>query len=315
MYQKEELSRVLAQASVEKSRAEALRVQLRDLDAQIETLTAREAELARQRKKEQADVDALEGRGLTALFYAAIGRREEKLDREKVEAYQAAAHHDAARMQLASAQREREARQTELDRLGDVNARYEAAYRAKLDWLRQNDPVNGAEIARLEAEKLACDDRRREIAEALAAGRAANEQAMQMREILYDAQNLSAYNLWDNNLRARTKTYEKLAEAQRALEDLQKALSNFCTELSDIIEKQVDMSEILDGLLDFMDGFYDGLFADWTNFDRIQESRTKVKELYARIEELLQRLTQLDAAEQPRQRALQEQLDRLVASE
>ena len=84
MCQKEELSRALAQASAEKSRAEALRVQLRDLDAQIEALTVREAELARQRRKEQADVDALESNGLAALVYAAIGRREEKLDKEKV---------------------------------------------------------------------------------------------------------------------------------------------------------------------------------------------------------------------------------------
>ena len=168
MYQKEELSRALVQASANKSRAEALRVQLRDLDAQLETLTAREAELARQRSKEQADVDALEGNGLAALFYAALGRREEKLDKEKAEAYQAAAHHDAAKMQLANAQREREVRQAELDRLGDSEAAYQAAYRAKRDWLRQNDPVNGAGIARLEAEKLVCDDRRREIAEAIA---------------------------------------------------------------------------------------------------------------------------------------------------
>lgn len=316
MCQKEELSRALAQASAEKSRAEALRVQLRDLDAQIEALTVREAELARQRRKEQADVDALESNGLAALFYAAIGRREEKLDKEKVEAYQAAAHHDAAKMQLASAQREREVRQAELDRLGDVNARYEAAYRAKLDWLRQNDPVHGAEIARLEAEKLACDDRRREIAEAIEAGRTAFALTMQMRETLYDAQNLSAYNVWGNNrLFAREKTYEKLLEARDTLQDLQNVLSKFRTELSDVWENQVDIPEMQDGLLDFIDVFYDGLFADWTNFDRIQESRTTIKELCARIEIVQEKLAQTGEAAAHRQADLQTALDRLVKTE
>ena len=316
MCQKEELSRTFALASAEKSRAQALRVQLRDLDEQIEVLTAREAELARQRRKEQADVDALEGNGLAALFYAAIGRREEKLDKEKVEAYQAAAHHDAAKMQLTSAQREREVRQAELNQLGDVNANYEAAYRAKLDWLRQNDPVHGAEIARLEAEKLACDDRRREIAEAIEAGRTALALTMQMRETLYDAQSLSAYNVWGNNrVFAREKTYEKLLEARNVLQDLQNALSKFRTELSDVWENQVDIPEMQDGLLDFIDVFYDGLFADWTNFDRIQESRTTIKELCDRIEIAQEKLAQTGEAAAHRQAGLQTALDRLVKTE
>ena len=231
MYQKEELSRALAQASANKSRAEALRVQLRDLDAQLETLTAREAELARQRSKEQADVDALEGNGLAALFYAALGRREEKLDKEKAEAYQAAAHHDAAKMQLANAQREREVRQAELDRLGDSEAAYQAAYRAKHDWLRQNDPVNGAEIARLEAEKLVCDDRRREIAEAIAAGRAAYDLADEAGKELSSAENWGMWDVFGGGLFTDMVKHEKLRNAQGVIYSLQSALSGFRTEL------------------------------------------------------------------------------------
>ena len=315
MYHKEELSRALAQASAQKSRAGALRIQLRDLDAQLETLTAREAELARQRDKEQADVDALEGNGLAALFYAAIGRREEKLDREKAEAYQAAAHHDAARMQLANAQQEREVRQAELDRLGDVDARYEAAYRAKLNWLRQNDPVNGAEIARLEAEKLACDDRRREIAEAIAAGRAACDLADEAGKELSSAENWGMWDVFGGGLFADMIKHEKLQNAQSTIYSLQSALSGLRTELADVERIDADLNVTVDGFMNFADYFFDGLFADWTVLNRIRDSLSSIGSVCANINSVIWKLEELDETEVKKQNSLREQLDRLVKTE
>ena len=314
MNQREELSRALAQASAEQSRAEALHAQLRDLDAQIEALTARETELARQRDKEQADVDALEGHGLAALFYAAIGRREEKLDKEKAEAYEAAAHYDAVKMQRENAQRERDSRQAELDRLGDPQARYTAAYQAKLDWLRQNDPANGAEIARLESEKLACEDRRREIAEALAAGEHALDLAKDIRETLNSASSWATFDIFGGDLVADLVKHGKLENAQKKIYDLQNALSGLRTELADVDNIDAGLTVTIDSSTSFADYFFDTLF-DLVVLERINRSIDEMDHVCERIRSVIWALRGLDAQEAQKRDEYQSALDRLVTTE
>lgn len=315
MYQREDLNRALAQAAAARGQAEALRAQLRDLDAQIAELAEREANLSRQRMKEQADVDALEGHGLAALFYAAIGRREEKLDKEKAEAYQAAAHHDAAKMQLENAKQDRERRQAALDRLGDVEAAYQAAYRAKLDWLRRNDPANGAEIARLEGEMLACGNRRREIAEAVAAGRAAYALAEDAKKELSSAEGWGTWDVFGGGLLADAIKHDKLQNAQRTIYSLQNALSNFRTELADVGGIDADLTVTMNGFIKFADYFFDNIFTDWAVLDRIRNSLANVSDVCGRISSVIWRLEALDEAEQEKQNALQAALDRLVQTE
>lgn len=315
MYHKEEINRALAQAAAEKSRVGALRAQLRDLDAQIEMLTAREAELSRQRAKEQSDVDALEGHGLTALFYAALGRREEKLDKEKAEALQAAAHHDAAKMQLANAQRERESRQTALDRLGDAAARYEAAYRAKLDWMRQNDAVNGPEIARLEGEKLAVAAHCREVREAIEAGERAQMMAQAARRDLSSAEGWGTWDLWGGGLIADAIKHEKLDSAQRTIYNLQNALSNFRTELADVGGVRADLNVTINDFLGFADFIFDGLFADWSVLDRIRNSLAQMDGVCTDIDRVLHRLQAFAQQDEEKLEELQAALDRLVETE
>lgn len=76
----------LQQQTLEKRRLDA---RLRELYAQRETLKKQTEELEQARQKEQADVDRLEGRSLAAFFYYTVGRLDEKLDKERQEAYAA----------------------------------------------------------------------------------------------------------------------------------------------------------------------------------------------------------------------------------
>ena len=60
-----------------------LRAQRSELFTQVDRLDA-------VRMKEQADVDKLEGGSLAAFFYNVIGKMDERLDKEREEAYAAA---------------------------------------------------------------------------------------------------------------------------------------------------------------------------------------------------------------------------------
>ncbi|MBR3867311.1 MAG: hypothetical protein IKM54_05925, partial [Butyricicoccus sp.] len=192
---------------------------------------------------------------------------------------------------------------------------YRAAYRRKLDWLREHDPVNGAEIARLGSEMLTCENRRREIAEALASGRTALALAEDACKELASAENWGTWDVFGGGLLADAIKHDKLQNAQRTIYSLQNALSGFRTELADVGSISADLTVTIDGFMNFADYFFDGLFADWTVLNRIRDSLAHVRGVSGDIESVLHRLAALDDTEQQKNDRLQAALDRLVRAE
>ena len=74
----------------------------KELTAQRDTLADRLKKLEKSKLAEQADVDRLEGHSLAAFFYQVIGKMDEKLDKERQEAYAARVKYDAALYDLSS---------------------------------------------------------------------------------------------------------------------------------------------------------------------------------------------------------------------
>ena len=83
----------LWQQVAEKKNCEAKQ---KELTAQRDTLADRLKKLEKSKLAEQADVDRLEGHSLAAFFYQVIGKMDEKLDKERQEAYAARVKYDAA---------------------------------------------------------------------------------------------------------------------------------------------------------------------------------------------------------------------------
>ena len=74
----------LWQQVAEKKNCEAKQ---KELTAQRDTLADRLKKLEKSKLAEQADVDRLEGHSLATFFYQVIGKMDEKLDKERQEAY------------------------------------------------------------------------------------------------------------------------------------------------------------------------------------------------------------------------------------
>lgn len=79
---------------------EGLEAKHRELQAQRQELDSRAQGLRDILQKEQADVDRLEHMSLAAVFYAAIGKKENRLDKEKMEVYAAKGKYDSAVREL-----------------------------------------------------------------------------------------------------------------------------------------------------------------------------------------------------------------------
>ena len=109
----QQLKELLAQCA-RKKKLEASAAELR---RQRDTYAARAEELKEAMREEQADVDRLEGRSLTAFFYNVVGKMDEKLTQERQEAYAARVRYDAAARELAGAEEDLARCQAELEEL------------------------------------------------------------------------------------------------------------------------------------------------------------------------------------------------------
>lgn len=282
-----------------------------ELRRQRDTFSARARELKDVMLDEQADVDRLEGRSLAAFFYNVIGRMDEKLDRERREAYEARVKYDAAARELAEAEAELRRSEEELDTLRDCEERYQAALEEKSQAVKAHGGAGAEKLLELERHIAALDGRKRELDEAVSAGRLALHTADNILSSLDSAEGWGTWDLFGGGLISDLAKHGHLDDAQNAIEQLQSQLRRFKTELADVTI-YADIQVNLDGFLRFADYFFDNLFTDWAVLDHIHQSQEQVRDIRNQIGSILTRLeSTLESTKQEQNRS-REQLARLV---
>lgn len=282
-----------------------------ELRRQREAFSARAEELEAVMLDEQADVDRLEGRSLAAFFYNVIGRMDEKLDRERQEAYEARVRYDAAARELAETEEELRRSEAELDTLRGCQEQYQAALAEKAQAIRAAGGNSAEKLLELEARIVTLKSQERELSEAISAGEAARDTAEEVLSNLDGAEGWGTLDLFGGGLISDLAKYSHLDEAQGAIERLQSQLRRFKTELADV-DLRADLQVGVEGFLRFADYFFDNLFTDWAVLDRIRQSQEQVRLTRDRIWGILSQLeTTLDRTEKERTQ-LEDQLDRLV---
>ena len=129
----EELQRLQA-AMMEETRLEA---KLAELMCQQKELVKKTNELHRSMRQEQEDVERLNSRNLTALYYRVTGKMGEKLSKEEQEAYAAAVKYDSANSELQAVNEKIEEYRKQLSDLRGCGRKYQALLEEKKD---QFDP-------------------------------------------------------------------------------------------------------------------------------------------------------------------------------
>ena len=307
MAESEDLRRLRAQ--IERKRQ--LEAQVRELQAQREHLTRRVQELQRQMQMEQADVDRLEGHSLAAFFYGVIGKMDEKLTKERREAYAARVKYDAAARELADLEAELREREAELRTLSGCEAHYAQALHERGEALKAAGGAVGAEILKLEARLAELESQRRELREAVFAGEQARNTADAILSSLNSAEGWATWDLVGGGLISDLAKHGHLDDAQQMVEQLQVQLRRFKTELADVTI-QADLQISIDGFLRFADYFFDGLFADWMVLDRIGRSRDRAQETRNQIQLVLDRLEALLRAADREQQETKARLDQVI---
>ena len=295
------------------ARKRKLEASAAELRRQRDTYAARAEELKEAMREEQADVDRLEGRSLAAFFYNVVGKMDEKLTRERQEAYAARVRYDAAARELAGAEEDLARCQAELGTLDGCEERYAALLREKTQAVKAAGGAAAEQILRMEAREAYLESQERELGEASAAGQSALATADGILESLSSAEGWGTWDLIGGGLIADLAKHSKLDEAQAAVEYLQSQLRAFRTELADVTIS-ADFQVNIDGFLRFADYVFDGIFADWAVLDRINQAQAQVEDTRAQICAVLDRLGQMtDQAERERA-GLRQEIEGLVSS-
>ena len=295
------------------ARQQQLRAMVEELRRQLQELSEAEKRLQTILEQEEGDVDRLEGATLSALFYAIAGRKEEKLDQERLEALAARVKWETARREREGVEQELARREAELQRLSGCEEAYAQGLEEKRAALKRAGGEAAAEILALEQRLAAQEARRQELEEAAAAGQAALSTAQELLRLLADAEGWSTCDLLGGGVIAGLAKHFRLDEAQAATQQLQQQLHRFQAELADV-RLEAELSVRIDGFLRFADYFFDGLLADWAVAHRIDQSQQQAQETEGQIQQLLAFLhAQLEQAAEEAKR-LRESLDRVAAA-
>ena len=300
----------LQQLHEQVERKHHLETTLEHLQKQRWELIPRVEELDAQRRKEEMDVERLEGRSLAAFFYGVIGKMDKKLDRERVEAYAAAVRYDAAKRELDFVEASIARNKAELDDLSGCEMRYEQALAEKTEALKTGGGAKAQEILAMERQLMDIESQRKELQEAISAGDRALQVADRVQEELDSAESWSTFDLLGGGVIAGAIKHDHMDRAQDEVETLQLMLRNFKTELADV-NIQVGIQIRMDDFTRFADHFFDGLFVDWSVADQISTAQNELRQTYSQIERVVSRLEAMAETAEIRRSQIRE-LDRLV---
>ena len=308
-YYDSELQRLQSEI-MEKQRTDA---KLSDLFLQQSDLEKRTDELEKIMRKEQDDVDRLNARSLTAVFYRATGKMGEKLTKEEAEAYAAAVKYDAAKNELQAVNNDIEYCQRRLSDLQDCEQQYERVLKEKTEQIKQSGVPEAGRIMQIENEIAFLENQQKEIQEAINAGNQAFYIARKVLEDLNSAKNWSTFDLMGGGLIADMAKYDKLNKVQDQIQDLQNALRGFRTELADVTERiSGNLYVEIGDFLHFADYFFDGLFTDWMVYDKINDSRDKTLRTSDQIQKVLRQLQEMDNELCSKKENLKKELEQTV---
>lgn len=284
---------------------------LKDLKAQKQELADKVYELENEKLKEQADVEKLEGRSLAALYYFVIGQKQDRLDKEKQEAYAARVKYDTAVSELNAVEADIQGTESKLRAAQRSEQEYQKVLQEKAALMKKSGNSNSSQILEFENQLAQLENQLTELKEAISAGDSA---LATVRRILSSLENAEGWATWDmlgGGLIADVCKHSSLDDAQNLVENLQIQLRRFKTELADV-SVQADIQISIDGFLRFADYFFDGLLADWTVMDKIEQSKQQVITTNNQLANVLNQLNSMLTTTEQEKKTTQNRMDHFI---
>lgn len=248
-------------------------------------------ELKKILEKERKDVEKLENGGLFSMFSTLIGKKEEKLDKEKEEYLIAKLKYEDFTSKINELEKELDYINSKLIDNDKLNHRYEALIKEKEELIIKEGGMQGIRLK----DKLANIDELKvdikEINEAINAGEETLNSLKRVREKLKSAQSWGVWDVLGGGLISNIGKHSAIDDANNIAKDVQYQLKSFKKELSDVNEF-TDIEVNISSFAAFADFFLDGIFADWFVQSKINNSLDNVNATIGKIQVIIGDLNQ-----------------------
>lgn len=252
------------------------------------------------RNKEQRDVDRMESFSVPAIMYSLIGRKLEKIDKEKQEAITAELKYQEACRTAEDMKKELAELQNQLASVQNADQDYAEWMREKERLIHDSQSPLGKELYALMDQEADLRANLKEYGEAFTAGAQARDALERALKSLGSAEGWSNWDMFGGGFLSTAMKREKMNDAHGDIHEAQQALRQFQTELSDITDAALTDLES-DQLLTFADYFFDNIVTDWMVHSKIQNSESQTRKILHQTNDLLGKLDE-EITELKRQR-------------
>jgi len=287
-----EINQQLEEVSQKVYRYKKIDKMLGELQSQKKLLEKKVSEGKKIIDKEDLDLERLEEKNLTHLFYSVLGNIQEKMQKEQQEALAAHLKYDQAVLDLANINSEIERLRSEFYTLKNVESLYQELYQKKMDLLLKSNSITAVKIMGLTEQLSTEKNLMKEIREAINAGSKVTRHLDSTSESLNSAAGWGTWDILGGGLLTDMIKHGHIDDAKSEAEQTQMALQNFRTELADIkIDSSISIN--IEGFGKFADFFFDGLIADWCMQSRIHDSQASVDNVKGQVDTVVGKLTNM----------------------
>ena len=309
MYQ--EINQQLEEAQQQIFRRNKLSAMLAELREQQKELTKREEELNNILEKENEDVEKLEAKSLTHLFYSALGKLGEQIDKERKEALAAKLKYDQVVNDLEQLSYQIKLIEEEFFQYKDCQRMYDSLFEKKKEHMLYSHSSTGEQILQLTEELGKAKNNLSEIDEAIRAGETVSSHIERALKSLDSAEGWGTWDLLGGGLVSDLMKHSHIDEAKGEADTIQRKLSQFRAELADV-RIQNDIHFETDGFGKFADFFFDGLIADWCMQSRITESKGSFESVRLQVSRVLTKLGSMKIAEKDHIEGLLKKINQMI---
>lgn len=261
-------------------------------------------------EKENEDVLKLESSNITSLFYAILGAKEERLEKERQDLLKARLKYEQCKNNMDFFAKESKRIVDELNQVESCESEYEILLNKKLEAINIRDKETSEELIKLIKRKESMKANILEIDEAIISGELALKAIESTINELERSEGWGVADILSSGL-TTSKKYNHVDEAGRYAEEAQRTLGRFMREMSDIT--MITGTEIAVGTFEtFADYFFDGLIFDWVVQSEIGKSLDAVKNTKNQTDKVMSKLYEEKVTEEFMIKQLEDQINHII---
>jgi len=268
------------------------------LKSQLNTALEKRKKAYETLEKENKDVEKITGVSFQSFIASLMNNREEKIEKEELEAIEAKRQYDAKVFEVEALDDEIQELLKLINRKAEIEKEYQVIYDEKKRQIMASDPGSLQKMIQLDAAIAEGNSMIKEIKEALLASKKVISTSRDAMSQLKEAKDFGVWDMMGGGLLMTLAKRERMDKAQQCINQMNYALKQLSNELEDINES-IDGDIDLSNYMSVADYLFDNIFVDMMVQDKINDAISKVTRMTSKVEGMVIKLElRLDKVEE-----------------